>query len=78
LRPERYVKCAPYVWVQGAHLGTTTLGRQAQWNNMIVMLHSPALLRNAMAASYAVLKAADDAAVKKQEDDANKRGAPKL
>jgi hypothetical protein len=78
LRPERYVKCAPYTWIEGANLGSTILGRQAQWNNMIVMLQSPALLRNGAAASYAVLKAADDAAVKKQEDDANRRGAPKL
>jgi len=79
LPTERFARCAPYTMVMGANLGNTTLGRPTgQVNHLTVMVQSPALLRNGSAASYAVLKAADDAAQKKQEDDANRRAAPKL
>lgn len=75
--PEAGPDCIPLVWVTASNVGEG-FAPNSQQNKMDVTLESGALMYMSRRATHAWLQAELDAKVKKQDDDAAKRTAPKL
>ena len=75
--PEAGPDCVPLVWVTASNVGEG-YAPNAQQTRMLVTMESGALMSMSLKATHDWLQAELDGKLKKQEDDAAKRAAPKL
>jgi len=77
VRYERHAACTPLTFVVATGVGSN-LPPNGSVTQMMVVIFSPALLRNSQQATHDWLQAELDGKTKQQDDETKKRTAPKL